>query len=139
MLVLDSNHLQELSYRSPLGVRLEARLLEAGADAVTTVVCAEESLRGWLARIAGARNVNEQVKGYGSFARQIDFLAKFTMLPWDEGAAERFQSLRGQAVRIGTMDLKIACITLEHDALLLTRNAVDFSKVPGLRFENWLD
>lgn len=139
MLVLDSNHLQELAYRSPLGFRLEVRLLEAGADAVSTVVCAEESLRGWLAQIAGARNVGEQIKGYGCFARQIDFLAKFTLLPWDEGAAERFKSLRSQGVRIGTMDLKIACITLEHDSLLLTRNTADFSKVPGLRFENWLD
>jgi len=37
------------------------------------------------------------------------------------------------------VDIKIACITLEHDALLLTRNVVDFAKVPALRFENWLD
>ncbi len=37
------------------------------------------------------------------------------------------------------MDLKIACIVLEYDATLLTRNTVDFAKVPGLRFENWLD
>jgi predicted nucleic acid-binding protein len=37
------------------------------------------------------------------------------------------------------MDLKIACIALEHDATLLSRNAVDLEKVPGLRVENWLD
>jgi predicted nucleic acid-binding protein len=37
------------------------------------------------------------------------------------------------------MDLKIAAITLVHGAMLLTRNTVDFAKVPGLRFANWLD
>lgn len=37
------------------------------------------------------------------------------------------------------MDLKIACIALEYDAVVLTRNSVDFAKVPGLRIENWLD
>ena len=36
------------------------------------------------------------------------------------------------------IDLKIAAICLVHDALLLTRNLVDFEKVPGLRVENWL-
>jgi tRNA(fMet)-specific endonuclease VapC len=37
------------------------------------------------------------------------------------------------------MDLKIAAINLVHDAILLTRNLVDFAKIPGLRVENWLD
>jgi tRNA(fMet)-specific endonuclease VapC len=48
-------------------------------------------------------------------------------------------SLRRKGIRIGTMDLRIASITLAHDATLLTRNSVDFARVPGLRFENWLD
>lgn len=139
MLVLDSNHLQELAFRSQLGQRLQVRLLETGYAVASTVVCAEESLRGIIAGIASARNGSEQIKGYGHLARQIGFLAKFILLPWDEEAAERFKSLRAQGVRIGTMDLRIACITLEHDALLLTRNTVDFAKVPNLRFENWLD
>ena len=37
------------------------------------------------------------------------------------------------------MDLKIAAICIAHDALLPTRNLVDFAKAPGLRVENWLD
>jgi predicted nucleic acid-binding protein len=42
------------------------------------------------------------------------------------------------SVRIGSMDLKIACIGLVHDALVLSGNLQDFQKVPGLRVENWL-
>ena len=47
--------------------------------------------------------------------------------------------LRDQRIRVGTQDLTIASIALAHDATLLARNTVDFAKVPGLRFENWLD
>jgi predicted nucleic acid-binding protein len=30
-------------------------------------------------------------------------------------------------------------MAIEYDAVLLTRNTVDFAKVPGLKFDNWLD
>ena len=35
------------------------------------------------------------------------------------------------------MDLKIAAIALAYDAIVLTRNLKDFSRVPGLRVEDW--
>ena len=37
----------------------------------------------------------------------------------------------------GTMDLKIAAITIANDATLLTRNVVDFQRIPNLRIEDW--
>ena len=40
---------------------------------------------------------------------------------------------------MSTSDMKIASIALVHDATLLTRNLHDFTKVPDLRVENWLD
>ena len=42
-----------------------------------------------------------------------------------------------QRVRIATMDLRIASIALSQGLTLLTRNARDFSKVPGLVVEDW--
>jgi tRNA(fMet)-specific endonuclease VapC len=61
------------------------------------------------------------------------------VLSLDTESTAAFIRLRGQGVRIGTMDLRIASIALVHDATLLTRNTVDFAQVPGLRFEDWLD
>ena len=59
------------------------------------------------------------------------------MLPFDQRTAATFARLRRQRVRIGTMDLKIAAIALEHNALVLSGNVRDFQQVPGLRVEDW--
>lgn len=139
MLVLDTNHLTELGYERTTGDHLSARLQKSGLAAVTTIISVEEQLRGWLARIAKVGDPHRQIEAYATLGERVNFLAAFTLLPWDREAADRFTCLRKQGIRIGSMDLKIACITIEHDATLLTRNTVDFAKVPGLRFENWLD
>ncbi len=56
---------------------------------------------------------------------------------FNEGAATEFDRLKKLKVRIGTMDLRIAAITLAHSATLITRNRRDFEKVPGLNFADW--
>ncbi len=42
-----------------------------------------------------------------------------------------------ERVRIGTMDLRIASIALARGFTVLTRNLVDFERVPGLAVEDW--
>lgn len=59
------------------------------------------------------------------------------LFPFDDVAAEVFQELRGQKVRVGTMDLRIAAIAIANGMTLLTRNTVDFERIPGLTFEDW--
>lgn len=137
--VLDTNHLRELGYHTSLGLLLSQRLAAASADGVTTIISAEEQTKGRLADLARQADPAKQVEAYSDFAETLQFLSNYTLLPWDGQAAERFHAFRKAGVRIGTMDLKIACITIEYEGILLTRNTVDFAKVPGLRFENWLD
>ncbi len=139
MLVLDTDHLTELGYATPPGVRLRRRLEGATGDIAITIISAEEQLRGWLARIAKAKTIQEQVHAYGALGERVNFLACFAMLPWSREVAARFTQFRKQGIRIGTLDLRIACIAMEHQATLLTRNLADFAKVPGLDFQNWLD
>ena len=139
MLVLDTNHYAELERNGSPGRRLTARLRAATDERALGIATIEELLRGWLAEINRTADLDRQIFPYTRLQRQVETLGKWTILGRDAEAAALFRSLRSQGVRVSTMDLKIACICLAHDAMLLTRNVRDFSQVPGLRFENWLD
>lgn len=139
MVVLDTNHITVLGYATPGSTALLQRLDASNEEAVTTIITLEEQMRGWLAAINKIKDVHKQICAYDRLRIRTDFLARWILLPWDEEAASRFVEFRKAGVRIATMDLKIACITLGHDATLLTRNTRDFQKIPGLKFANWLD
>jgi len=139
MLVLDTNHVSELGYGTPAGLRLRERLLASEEDTATTIINIEEQLRGWLAEIHRLATPHQQIRAYQRLQERIEFFAAWAVLPWDTPAADWFVRLRLEGVRIGSMELKIACITLVHDGILLTRNTGDFAEVPGLRVANWLD
>jgi tRNA(fMet)-specific endonuclease VapC len=59
------------------------------------------------------------------------------ILLFDGAAASIFDELVAQRLRIGRMDLRIASIAMAQERVVVTRNARDFSKVPGLRIEDW--
>lgn len=141
MILLDTNHLTALKYRQhPKSVRLARRLVESGDDFIaTTIIAYEEQHRGWLALLARYSDPARQVGVYQELSALARFFSQWRLVDYDEPAARGYQSFRQTGVRIGTMDLKMAAIAVQHDALFLTANQSDFSKVPGLRFENWLE
>ena len=137
--VLDTNHYSAILHRTSLVAKLAERLAEADADAFTTIVTVQEVAQGWIAEINRRKPGREQLRAYDQFQNAIEDFASITVLRFDEQAGETFHRLQSQRLKVGTMDLKIAAICISHDALLLSRNLVDFQKVPGLRVENWLD
>lgn len=137
--VLDTNHLAELEENSAAGKLLRARLQLQTDPIATTIISVEEHLRGWLALLNRSNDPDWQIRVYARLQRQVDLFAQWMVLPFDQEAAALLRYFQKQRLKIGTMDLKIACIAIAHDATLLTRNTVDFAQVPGLRFENWLD
>lgn len=69
------------------------------------------------------------------------FIAGVQVVPFDEDAATRFgavgAALAGGSAPIGQMDTLIAAHALSVGAILVTNNHKHFSKVPGLKLENW--
>jgi tRNA(fMet)-specific endonuclease VapC len=82
------------------------------------------------------------VRSEENLTRLDAFLAAVTVLPYDERSARRFGYLKAQLEReegvIGDLDLQIASVVLENNALLLAHNQEHFRRVPGLGTEDWL-
>ena len=86
----------------------------------------------------GAKKSNNPSR---SLALQKAFLSRFISLPFDDAAAEIFGTIRTRLNALGTpigpYDLQIAAITLANDLILVTHNIDEFSRVEGLRIEDW--
>lgn len=98
-----------------------------------------EQLRGLLSQIKSARDDAQLIERYDRLSRRLDRLTAFRNIGWTTEAGLHFAQLRQRRISIGTMDLRIASIVIANEATLLTRNLKDFSRVPGLHVENWLE
>ncbi len=75
--------------------------------------------------------------------RLIDsFLDPIAVIPFDENAANRFGAvalaLMGQGTPIGQFDTLIAAHALSAKLTLVSNNTKRFSRVPGIKLENWI-
>jgi tRNA(fMet)-specific endonuclease VapC len=106
---------------------------------VTTIVTVEEDISGWLPACRRARDGAERVIAYRRLQRAQEFYQRMGCLPFDETAAAIFDQLRAQKIRVGTNDLAIGAITLSVSGILVTRNIVDFQRIPNLALEDWIN
>jgi tRNA(fMet)-specific endonuclease VapC len=76
-------------------------------------------------------------------ARQAlaQFLLPLVILDFDRAAAEAYgglqAALEAQGKLIGANDMLIAAQAISAGLTLVSNNAREFGRVPGLRFENW--
>ena len=139
MIVLDSDHVSVLQHTdSRLANTLQSRLDQSMDEITVTAISLEEQSRGWLSEIHRQITAKAQVPYYAHFVQLFEFYAHWRVLGFDNHAATEFDRLRQLKLRVGTMDLKIAAMTIVNDATLLTRNMSDFARIPGLLVEDWL-
>jgi tRNA(fMet)-specific endonuclease VapC len=128
--LLDTNVcIQYLNGRS-LSVRERLQATDVEDVVVCSVVKAE--------LFYGAMKSNNPQR---TLANQQQFLNLFASLPFDDEAAVIYgrmrASLAAQGTLIGSNDLQIAAIAFAHDLTLVTHNTKEFSRLSGLRLENW--
>ena len=139
MYLFDSDHLSILWYDNGVANRaLNRRLDQCEPDQFfTSIITVEEQLRGWLNYIRRAKAPGGLVHGYEELERLFVNHQKLVTHPFDAAAVRQYERLRSSKLRVGTMDLRIASIAIVRQCVLLTRNAVDFERVPGLKHEDW--
>lgn len=69
------------------------------------------------------------------------FFAPLRSLPFDDACSEQYALIRSDLERtgkpIGPCDMMIAATALAHGLTLVTHNAEGFSRVAGLKWEDW--
>jgi tRNA(fMet)-specific endonuclease VapC len=70
------------------------------------------------------------------------FAARLEILPFDEKAAAHYGQLRAELERAGTPcgphDMQIGGHARSEGLILVTNNLREFTRMPGLRTENWV-
>jgi tRNA(fMet)-specific endonuclease VapC len=128
--LLDTNIVSNL-IREPHG-RVAERIRVVGEAAVCTSIIVASELRYGAAKRASPR-----------LTGQVDaVLDALDTLPFDSPGDVTYASIRTQlelaGTPIGGNDLLIAAQAMALDFTLVTDNEKEFSRISGLRVENWL-
>jgi predicted nucleic acid-binding protein len=115
--------------------RISKRLARAEGPFYTTAISWGELRYGIIRLPREEREVLER-----RYERDVAPLVQ--VLDFTQGCAETYAGLRvtleRRGERLDDPDLMIASIALRHDLALVTGNTRHFSRIPGLRVENWL-
>jgi tRNA(fMet)-specific endonuclease VapC len=133
--LFDTDHLTLLELGQPALLQRMAQqpVNSIGVSAVTV----EEALRGRLGFLSRPLQASARIHGYGLLLRTVALMNQLPLVPYEVAAETEYAQLRAQHIRIGTLDLRIAAVALTNQLILLTRNHKDFSRVPGLRIDDW--
>jgi tRNA(fMet)-specific endonuclease VapC len=134
MICLDTNAAIAVIINSSAGVRdrLAAAVRRRQAIAIPVIVLFE--LRYCAAKSQNRRRNTQRIG---------EFLAgPISVLPFEPEDADEAGEIRAELERAGTpigpYDLLIACQARRRSATLVTANAREFVRVPGLKTENWV-
>lgn len=140
MFLFDTNHISV--WQRGEGAQYErlcTHLEKYNGDQIyVCIVSFHELVNGWNAFSAKKRNSDSLVRTYFEFEKILRDFSLMQILSFDRKAAEVFDDLNHQSLRVGSMDLRIASIAIANQMTLITQNSVDFERVPGLSIQDWL-
>ncbi|AKV68184.1 MULTISPECIES: PIN domain-containing protein [Microcystis] len=82
-----------------------------------------------------------QVTKSQNLAKLERFFNQFKILPFDQNSAKIAGRIRSQlnqlGIPVGGYDLQIAAIAMANELILITHNIREFSRIDGLKYEDW--
>lgn len=128
--LLDTNIISDL-VRNPQG-KAARRVAKVGEDNVCTSIIVAAELRYGCAK-SGSKRLLKAVE---------DILAEIAVLPFDIPADTEYGGIRSELEAagkpIGANDLLIAAHAYATGATIVTANVGEFTRIRGLKVENWL-
>lgn len=120
------------------------RLLNSASEAVLTRFAACQPAQIVVCSIVRAEllyGARRSARVEPNLKRLEHFLAPLRSIAFDDQCAHYYGLVRadlaGQGKPVGANDLLIAAIARAHDLILVTHNTREFSRVVGLRIEDW--
>ena len=128
-LTLDTNICSYILRRHPANMIERFAALERSQVWLSAIVAAE--LRFGASKLASMR-----------FSAAVEsWLAGFDVRPWPVEASHHYAQIRAALERAGKpvrgMDMLIAAHALAEDSAIITNNAREFHRVPGLAVQEW--
>jgi tRNA(fMet)-specific endonuclease VapC len=129
--MLDTNSCIALIKQKPAGMLRRITSLAPGEAGLSAITLAE--LRFGVAK-SSRRETNSQALD--------EFLLPLEIADFDEQAADAYGKVRAGLEQAGTpigpLDTQIGAHALSLGAVLVTHSIREFSRIPGLAFEDWL-
>lgn len=133
--ILDTDTLTLFSWRHPVVTR---RVFAHAADMVAlSAWTVEEQIDGWRAAANAARTPARRVWASELLVGLTATWAAFPVLPDTAGSLSTFDRLVKLRLNVGRFDLRIAATAFDAGATVVTRNRVDYGRVPGLNVVDW--
>jgi len=132
--LLDTNVVSELAKPLPNAGVLNSIKSHQGLMAIPSIV--------WHELLYGVSRLPEGTRKALLNRFTLDVVApSFDVIPYDDRAAWIHSShragLEAQGITLPFADSQIAAIAVSRNMILVTRNIVDFSAIPGLMVEDW--
>ncbi len=128
--LLDTNICIYLIRQRPASVLREMAKQQIGDVGISSVTLAE-------LQFGVAKSAQPERNG----AALAQFITPLLIVDFDKPAADVYGKIRAfleqRGTPIGSLDMLIAAHALSLDVMLVTNNEREFSRVPGLKLENW--
>jgi tRNA(fMet)-specific endonuclease VapC len=110
------------------------------ADIWISGIIVEEVLGGQLDEIENIRKGKSKASldsPYRGLIEAIRFLDRFNLLEYGQEAEDKYKELRKVCKNVKTMDMRLAAHAIVTDKIVVTRNRIDFERIPAVRFVDW--
>jgi tRNA(fMet)-specific endonuclease VapC len=138
--ILDTDHVSLFLEGNP---QIREQAARKFPNVAITIITVQEIFNGWIGRINNPAYEHQQVRLYTKLWEATELFKSIPVLNFTETAQDCLQKLllanRELAKKRLEKDTKIAAIALANNGIIVTRNQKDFSLVPNLIIENWVD